>query len=140
MKIISQKVNHLQFGEGVVTEQTEDHVRVQFAEQFGMKKFLYPAAFERYLTLSSEKLRGQMAAEVCAYREQILVDRQKKGEELAQKREDVRQELIQQKRGARKTAAAETATAKKAAAKKAAAPRKTAASKKSAAKEEAVNL
>lgn len=42
--IIGKQVTHKSFGNGVVTEQTEERIVVQFSS--GEKKFLYPDAFK----------------------------------------------------------------------------------------------
>lgn len=79
MNLKNQKVHHRQFGDGVVTEQTPSVITVQFSEEYGPKKFLYPAAFESFLTLDSPALREKMEAELHAIREQLEAGRRQIG-------------------------------------------------------------
>lgn len=52
MQLMGQSVKHKVFGKGVVTEQENHVVTVTFSQ--GEKRFLYPDAFEKFLTLSDE--------------------------------------------------------------------------------------
>lgn len=54
MNLIGQSVQHRQFGPGVVMEVNNGFVRVGFS--FGEKRFLYPDAFETFLTVEDEEI------------------------------------------------------------------------------------
>ncbi len=49
MQLVGQPVKHISFGKGIITDLSSDMVTVHFSQ--GEKKFLYPDAFSRFLTL-----------------------------------------------------------------------------------------
>jgi len=102
MNLTNKKVHHRQFGDGIVTGQTISKVTVQFSEEYGEKKFLYPSAFESFLTINSPALREQMDAELLAIRERLEDERRQREEEAEQRREEEKRALLKQKRGAAK--------------------------------------
>ena len=53
MQLMGQAVQHTAFGKGVVTEQKGNIITVQFSQ--GEKRFLYPDAFQKFLTLRDEQ-------------------------------------------------------------------------------------
>jgi uncharacterized membrane protein len=57
-------VRHTQFGDGTVSAQTETLVTVEFENGKIVKKFIYPAVFEQFLTLVSveqqEKIENEL--------------------------------------------------------------------------------
>ncbi len=57
MNIVNEKVEHILFGFGVITKVKEDKVWVQFQEEIGIKAFLYPEAFEKFLKAVNPELR-----------------------------------------------------------------------------------
>lgn len=58
MELTGQAVKHAVFGKGIVTGQASHTITVAFPE--GEKRFLYPEAFEQYLTLKSERAEADM--------------------------------------------------------------------------------
>lgn len=58
MQLIGQTVCHTAFGTGVVTDQNDSVLTVSFHGQ--PKKFLYPDAFEKFLTLRSDALQDKV--------------------------------------------------------------------------------
>lgn len=73
MQLTGQAVQHAAFGKGVVTEQKDNIIIVSFSQ--GEKRFIYPDAFTKFLTLSNE----QAAEKVDELLEQ---HREKKNEEI----------------------------------------------------------
>lgn len=51
MNLANERVKHRQFGEGQVVENTEDRITVQFGKQIGLKSFIFPDAFEKFLLI-----------------------------------------------------------------------------------------
>lgn len=51
MKIVQEKVKHNVFGEGVISRHDENYISVKFAA--GEKKFKFPYAFEKHLTIEN---------------------------------------------------------------------------------------
>ncbi|NCB51657.1 MAG: hypothetical protein EOM54_07240 [Clostridia bacterium] len=102
MNLTNEKVHHRQFGDGVVTDQTTSTVTVQFSEEYGEKRFLYPSAFESFLILNSPVRRETMNAELRAIREQLEAEFRRREEEAELRREEEKHALLEQKRAAAK--------------------------------------
>ncbi len=64
MNVCKEQVRHPQFGIGVVTEQAETHITVQFCDKYGAKKFPYPSTFTSFLTLCNPETQEKMAEEL----------------------------------------------------------------------------
>lgn len=58
MNLLQQQVAHPQFGDGIVIGQTEQMLTVQFGEI--QKAFLFPSAFEQFLSLTDPEQAQQM--------------------------------------------------------------------------------
>lgn len=102
MNLKNKKVHHRQFGDGVVTEQTTSTVTVRFSEEFGEKKFFYPAAFESFLSLNSPSLKALMEAELLEIRERLEAEQRRREEEVERRRQEEKRALLEQKRAAAK--------------------------------------
>lgn len=79
MDILGQKVTHTSFGTGTVTEQTGSTLTVRFADV--EKKFLYPAAFQTFLSLTDEEKQSALRKEAVTH------DREEEKERLKQRQE-----------------------------------------------------
>lgn len=53
MDLINKEVTHKSFGKGNVVEHTDSHIEINF--KLGNKKFIYPDAFGKYLTILDQK-------------------------------------------------------------------------------------
>ena len=53
MQLLGQAVKHISFGKGVITDVSTKVVTVHFPQ--GEKRFLYPQAFAKFLTLKDEE-------------------------------------------------------------------------------------
>lgn len=98
MNLINEKIQHRQYGVGILTEQTDTQITVQFDEPYGVKKFLYPIAFASYLTLCDSSLQKAVMALVQTMHEKEAAEKKQKQEALEQLREEKRLALLEQKR------------------------------------------
>jgi len=53
MQLAGKEIRHIKFGEGIVKETRDNYITIAFPQ--GEKKFLYPKAFYKYLTLKDKK-------------------------------------------------------------------------------------
>lgn len=115
MKIEGRAVNHGKYGEGMVVGQTKTLVSVDFGGEVGVKKFMYPSAFEQFLSLKSAADQKTLEDELRHRREARMEEFRQREAESEARREADRQELIAQRREAirRKVLAARRAAAKK---------------------------
>ena len=58
MNLLGQEVKHKRFGEGVITEVSENSITVCFVES--QKLFLFPDAFPQHLTLKNHSIQKKM--------------------------------------------------------------------------------
>jgi hypothetical protein len=100
MNVTHDKVCHRQFGVGTVISQTMTTVTVQFCERYGTKKFLYPSAFESFLTLCNPASKEKMDDELRQIRECVEEEQRKRAEEDEKRREAERRALLELKRAA----------------------------------------
>lgn len=73
MILVDQIVTHKSFGRGAVAEQNGKYLKIRF-ENGAEKTFVYPDAFEKFLTVENEALSAQIAedlADVLAARRRI---------------------------------------------------------------------
>lgn len=114
MNVTHDKVCHRQFGAGTVINQTMTTITVQFCERYGTKKFLYPSAFESFLTLCDPAFKEKMDDELHQIRERMEEERQKRAEEDEKRREEEHRALLELKRATvkKKSPAKKKTTAK----------------------------
>lgn len=62
MKLEGKTISHIKFGEGVVKESRDNYITVIFSQ--GEKKFLYPTAFHRYLTVKDKRIQKRIDREL----------------------------------------------------------------------------
>ena len=80
LNLLHETVNHLAFGNGEIVAQSDSIVTVCFEANSTEKKFLYPQAFDRYLTLLNPDLLPRMESELSVFRIQAM-NAQKRTEE-----------------------------------------------------------
>lgn len=102
MNVINELVYHRQFGSGTITGQTMTTVTVEFCEEYGIKKFLCPSAFESFLALCDPDVRQKMDNVLKENHEREALARQQRAEEEERNREEERRILLEQKRTAAK--------------------------------------
>jgi hypothetical protein len=78
MNLVSQEVNHIRYGAGVITEVTGDIIRVHFSEQIGIKSFLYPEAFDTFLKADNADISGFVLESLRVKREQASLELERK--------------------------------------------------------------
>ena len=64
MDIINKKIEHFLYGDGTVICRKEDILYIQFSEPYGVKQFIYPDAFEKYLKLCDLDLEKFVMEEI----------------------------------------------------------------------------
>lgn len=64
MNIVNEQVEHSLFGQGKVISQEDGCLSIQFSEQYGIKQFLYPDAFEKYLKLCNHDVELSVQEEL----------------------------------------------------------------------------
>lgn len=89
MNLINKKVTHKVFGEGNIIEQDDSIITIDFDKD--LKKFVYPDAFQSFITLNDEKI-----AEVF---EEVFLKRMKEEEARKERlEEERRQRALEQER------------------------------------------
>ncbi|GHV40764.1 hypothetical protein FACS189490_06450 [Clostridia bacterium] len=121
MNILNNQVTHNKYGAGTVTEQNETSLTVNFGDELGEKKFLYPSAFEAFLVLTDPAAQKAVSEECRQIRDRLDAERTQRKEEYEARQEASKLVLSETKRAAAK---------RNAAPKKAAAPKKTPAKKR----------
>lgn len=112
VNVIDEQVVHSQFGEGKVISQGDSLVEVEFSEAHGVRKFIYPAAFEEHLTISNTELQNNIKNELLQIQENKEAAKKERAQEIEDEREEKRKEVLAEKRAA---AATKRATTQKAA-------------------------
>lgn len=74
MNILNEQIKHNVYGDGEVISQEDDILSVRFSDKYGVKKFVYPDAFEKFLTLSNPEIRMLVLREFQAKREKMEAD------------------------------------------------------------------
>ena len=106
MNVVNEQVHHSKFGAGTVVNQTENVVEVEFCEEYGLKKFVYPSAFDGHLTLCNDLLQGQVDDE------QADAEKRHHEEEVQKRLEEERIAAAEQKKTTRKRASTKSTTKK----------------------------
>ena len=88
MNMVNEKVEHIIFGSGVITEIYDNKVIVQFKDNIGTKKFIYPDAFEKFLKAVDQIVQDNIMEEYYKKRMQIELERSL----LEKEREDAEKE------------------------------------------------
>lgn len=98
MNLVHEQVKHLKFGIGTVAEQTDTLVEVKFANEIGIKKFIYPEAFENFLELCDPSSREKLNNELLDLRKEIDLKRKANEDEIKRHLAEMRQAQVKQKR------------------------------------------
>lgn len=62
MDLLGREVIHKSFGNGSVVEQSGEYIIIKFL--IGIKKFLYPDAFENFLSITNLQIQEKINAEI----------------------------------------------------------------------------
>jgi len=98
VNLIGEQVIHSKFGSGTITLQTETNIEVEFKEEYGTKKFVFPAAFEQYLTLTEPTLQSQVATELTSIENRKVDEARRQAMDAGKKRAMERQDMLAKKR------------------------------------------
>lgn len=74
-KLKTAVVTHKAYGKGIVKGLSEKYLEVEFAAQEKPRKFLYPDAFETYLSVEDETLQQQIAADLAERNAELQAQR-----------------------------------------------------------------
>jgi hypothetical protein len=88
MEQLQEQVWHRRFGIGSIMDQTEKIITIKFSEDYGIKMFEYPLAFETYLTFCNTGLQEKIQTEIGLVKEQIETERRHKEEEYQKRKEE----------------------------------------------------
>lgn len=102
MNTTNEQVQHQQYGFGTVVTQTTTMVEVQFKEEPGIKKFIYPSAFESFLELCDPASKKIMDDNLRQIHEQIEQENIRKQNEAEKSRIEERRYTLEHKRTAPK--------------------------------------
>lgn len=83
MDLTNELVSHPVFGTGRVISHDDRRITIQFSEETGEKRFIYPDVFEKYLNMCNPTAAQKVLADLMAKTEQI--------EELQRKEEEAEQ-------------------------------------------------
>ncbi|MBU3142387.1 hypothetical protein [Clostridium sp. CF012] len=88
MNIVNERVEHIIFGFGVITEIENNKIWVQFQDNIGRKVFLYPEAFEKFLKAVNSAVESNALEECHRKQEQIEEERKEKERVVAEEKEE----------------------------------------------------
>lgn len=93
MNLINKQVTHKSFGKGSVVKHTDSRIEINFAS--GNKKFLFPDAFGRYLTLTDQKAADSVKKMIQKKQRERMQEELKMEKEREQQRKE--QQLLLQR-------------------------------------------
>lgn len=107
MTLVNEKVKHISFGDGVITEEKDCKIWVQFQEEIGSKIFIYPDAFEKFLRAEDPEVEDSVLEELHSKQEKIELEQRARKEHEASELAERKARLISSKkrtssRGAKK--------------------------------------
>ena len=88
--LINKKIRHGKFGVGTVVEQDERSITVQFSGR--ISKFVYPTAFEKFISAEDEDIADAIATELKAISEAKEAEKAEAAAKAAE--EQARQEML----------------------------------------------
>jgi hypothetical protein len=81
---VNEKVDHINFGLGVIKEVKENKIWVQFEEEIRTRIFLYPDGFEKFLKAVNPKAENDVLQELHIRQEQFAMLQRQKEREAAE--------------------------------------------------------
>jgi hypothetical protein len=103
MTLVNEKVEHINFGLGVITDENDHKIWVQFQEDIGEKIFQYPEAFEKFLKAANSAVENNVLEELHRKQEQIELERKEKERAAAELKEKIENLVPAKKKAASKT-------------------------------------
>lgn len=98
MNLQNKSVRHSKFGVGKILSCSDCSVEVEFSEEFGVKSFVYPAAFESFLTLAKPEFQESVLEKIQKEKDSISEKYRLQDEEKLKLREEERLALLKEKR------------------------------------------
>lgn len=77
MLLVNEKVEHISYGFGTVTEHAGNKIFVQFTEGIGNKIFLYPDAFDKFLRAVNPIVESNVLEELHTKQEQEKIEHER---------------------------------------------------------------
>lgn len=103
MNLLNENVRHKVFGEGKIVRQEGDRIYIQFSEEYGPKKFVYPDAFEQYLKLYHTSLEQSVLEDLNKKKEQNAAKKIRKQQEYEEEAKIKKAEEKNNKKQAKQT-------------------------------------
>ncbi len=113
MNFLGKKVVHSRFGTGIISNQTQTNIEVDFGGEYGVKKFVYPSVFGGFLTFTDPALQTRAVEQLRLAREGEAAERERRAQEAENKRLEEHQAQLAQKRASTKKRSQAKPTAKK---------------------------
>jgi hypothetical protein len=108
MNIANERVEHIRFGVGIITESEGDRIVVKFQDDVGEKAFQYPEAFEKFLKAENPTVQNDALEELHRKQEQLEIEMEQKRKEFEDAELEKKRELEEaklEKKKAKKVAA-----------------------------------
>lgn len=80
MNLINCSIRHISWGEGAITEQEGNHIKARFS--IGEKQFVYPDAFEKFLSCCDANIQCQVEEEIAQKKQQEKIKLQERQQQL----------------------------------------------------------
>ena len=112
MELMDQNVRHARFGVGTIVEMQPRRITVVFAQPYGQKRFVYPDAFETYLSVDDQALRSAIDLDIGARHAQIEAEKKALQERLEAQYKQAAEEKSQERARASRTRRAPATTAR----------------------------
>ena len=93
--LLNKYVNHKKFGRGVVIEEQEGKIIVEFDMPFDKKLFQFPEAFENFLKIEDESLNIEIQRLLQNRKQQIEEEKERKRLEREKEEEERMQEELE---------------------------------------------
>lgn len=94
MNILNEKVQHISFGAGIITEVKDQKIWVEFQKEIGTKVFLYPDIFEKFLKAENQTLMSSILEELLVRKHEKIelerIEKEREAAELVEKEEKLR--------------------------------------------------
>lgn len=81
MNLANEQIRHILYGDGKVICQEGDYLSIQFSEKYGIKKFLYPDAFQKYLKMHNHDIEMYVLEELYDKQARIEAEELRKQQE-----------------------------------------------------------
>ncbi|WP_172251095.1 hypothetical protein [Saccharibacillus deserti] len=104
MEMVGQEVEHALYGQGRIVQNEDNRIEVNFPGTDESKKFMYPEAFEKFLSMSNPESQKRVLKDVEAMQQERLAKKERVELEEQQRQEE-RAAAKTKKPAARKPAA-----------------------------------